>query len=117
MDKRKTPGDKSRITERLRNRYVTGGFLLSVRYPYLQLVLGFAGDNVVAEVPPIPEFKGHPTLDSTRAQRFVMRMGKLGTMVYIGHLDLMHVFERALRRAAIPVRDSVFIFDFFIYQV
>lgn len=24
-------------------------------------------------------------------------------MVYIGHLDLLHVFERALRRAAMPV--------------
>ena len=30
MDKRQTPGDKSRITERLRSRYVTGGFLSPV---------------------------------------------------------------------------------------
>ena len=34
MDIRKTPGDKSRILERLRDRYVKDSFLLSVRYPY-----------------------------------------------------------------------------------
>ena len=31
---KKTPGDESRKLERLRNRYVTSDFLLSVRYPY-----------------------------------------------------------------------------------
>jgi len=61
------------------------------------------GDNVVAQVPPTPTFSGHPTLNTTRAQRILIRMGKQGSMVYIGHLDLLHVFERALRRAAMPV--------------
>lgn len=32
-----------------------------------------------------------------------MRYGKLGSMVYVGHLDLQKLFERALRRAALPV--------------
>lgn len=61
------------------------------------------GDNVVAEVPEIPSFKGHYEPDHRRTQRMRVRFGKHDTMVYIGHLDLVHVFERALRRAAIPV--------------
>jgi len=48
-------------------------------------------------------FKGHPKLNTDRKQRLVMRIGKLSNMVYIGHLDLLNVYERALRRAAIPV--------------
>jgi hypothetical protein len=55
-----------------------------------------------AQVPPIPVFKGHPKLNTDRKQRLVMRIGKLSHMVYIGHLDLLNVYERALRRAAIP---------------
>eukprot|EP00854_Cymbomonas_tetramitiformis_P005145 gene5145-6256_t len=61
------------------------------------------GDNVVAEVPQIPAFKGHYEPDHRRTQRMRVRFGKHDTMVYIGHLDLVHVFERALRRAAIPL--------------
>ena len=38
------------------------------------------GDNVVAEVPPIPEFAGHYRPDSTRAQRLVIRFGKQVTV-------------------------------------
>ena len=51
MDKRKTPVDKTRITERLTNRYVTGGFLLSVRYPYVQW--GGAGMVVLPDGEPM----------------------------------------------------------------
>jgi radical SAM-linked protein len=36
-------------------------------------------------------------------QRLRVRYGKLGSMVYVGHLDLQKLFERALRRAALPV--------------
>eukprot|EP00899_Mesostigma_viride_P027003 jgi/Mesvir1/7488/Mv19249-RA.1 len=61
------------------------------------------GDNVVAEVPPLPEFEGHFKPDQRRAQRIRVTFAKRGTMAYIGHLDLATLFERAMRRAALPV--------------
>lgn len=61
------------------------------------------GDNVVAEVPEIPPFDGDFQPDRTRGQRLRVQFAKLGSMVLIGHLDLTRLFDRALRRAALPV--------------
>ena len=61
------------------------------------------GKNVVFEPPPIPAFEGHYRPDATRAQRLRFRFSKRGDMVFVGHLDLMKTFDRACRRAALPV--------------
>mmetsp|Transcript_7023 Transcript_7023/g.19819 ORF Transcript_7023/g.19819 Transcript_7023/m.19819 type:complete len:857 (-) Transcript_7023:56-2626(-) len=61
------------------------------------------GDNVVAEPPPIPEFEGHQKPDDTMAQRIHIRFSKASDMVFVGHLNLMTLFDRATRRAALPV--------------
>ncbi|PSC72413.1 Radical SAM domain [Micractinium conductrix] len=61
------------------------------------------GENVVHEPPPIPEFEGHYRPNATKAQRLRFRFAKEGDMVFVGHLDLMKTFDRACRRAALPV--------------
>ncbi|KAL4447381.1 hypothetical protein ABPG77_007414 [Micractinium sp. CCAP 211/92] len=61
------------------------------------------GENVVYEPPPIPAFEGHYRPNSTKAQRLRFRFAKTGDMVFVGHLDLMKTFDRAARRAALPV--------------
>lgn len=61
------------------------------------------GHNVVVPPPPIPEFAGHFEPNRTRAQRLRVRLGKLGEMAYISHLDVVRLFDRALRRASIPL--------------
>lgn len=61
------------------------------------------GDNVVFPPPPVPEFTGHQRPDSTRAQRLRFRYSKTKEMMFIGHLDLMTTWDRAARRAALPV--------------
>ena len=61
------------------------------------------GENVVYEPPPIPEFNGHYRPDATKAQRLRFRFSKSGDMVFIGHLDLMTTWDRAVRRAALPI--------------
>eukprot|EP00898_Chlorokybus_atmophyticus_P001515 jgi/Chlat1/2364/Chrsp17S02639 len=63
------------------------------------------GDNVVAEVPEIPVFDGHydPEQRRARVQRVRVAFGKKGSMVYVGHLDVLRLLDRALRRAALPV--------------
>jgi hypothetical protein len=45
----------------------------------------------VAIPPPIPEFQGDYTPDSTRAQRLRFTYTKSGDAVFVGHLDLMKV--------------------------
>lgn len=60
------------------------------------------GENVVAEAPPIPEFEGHYVPDTRRVQRVRLTFSKTGDMVYVGHLDLLRLLERACRRAALP---------------
>ena len=61
------------------------------------------GHNVVAPPPPIPEFTGHFQPDKTRAQRVRVWLGKLGELSLLGHLDLVRLFDRAVRRAALPI--------------
>lgn len=61
------------------------------------------GENVVAPPPPIPAFEGHFTPNTSRAQRVRLTMHKCGDMVFVGHLDLLRMLERACRRAALPM--------------
>lgn len=61
------------------------------------------GHNVVFTPPPIPKFSGHFIPHSERVQRFRVWFGKLGDMALVGHLDLMKVFDRAVRRAGLPL--------------
>ena len=60
------------------------------------------GENVVAEAPPIPAFEGHYVPDTRRVQRVRLTFSKTGDMVFVGHLDLLRLLERACRRAALP---------------
>lgn len=61
------------------------------------------GHNVVVPPPPIPEFDGQFVPNVTRVQRMRLWFGKLGDMALISHLDLMRLFDRAVRRAALPI--------------
>jgi len=61
------------------------------------------GHNIVVPPPPIPEFKGHFMPPTDRVQRFRVWFGKTGEMALTGHLDLVRLFERIVRRAALPV--------------
>jgi radical SAM-linked protein len=61
------------------------------------------GHNVVIKPLPIPEFIGHCLPNSTKVQRLRVWFGKLGDMALVSHLDLIRLFDRAVRRAALPV--------------
>ena len=61
------------------------------------------GHNLVIEPPPIPQFTGHYVPNNTKVQRLRLWFGKLGDMALVSHLDLMRLFDRAVRRAALPV--------------
>jgi radical SAM-linked protein len=52
---------------------------------------------------PIPSFEGHFVPNQQKVQRFRVWLGKQGEMALLSHLDLMRLFDRAVRRAAIPV--------------
>ena len=61
------------------------------------------GHNVVAEVPPLPVYDGNYTPDTLRAQRLRLRFSKTGDICCVGHMDMMRLFERASRRADLPI--------------
>ncbi|PSB22283.1 TIGR03960 family radical SAM protein [Phormidesmis priestleyi ULC007] len=61
------------------------------------------GHNVVVPPLPIPQFAGHFQPNQQRSQRLRVRLGKVGEMALISHLDLMRLFDRAVRRASLPV--------------
>jgi radical SAM family uncharacterized protein/radical SAM-linked protein len=61
------------------------------------------GHNVVIEPPPIPDFAGEFIPNTTKAQRLRVWFGKQGEMALLSHLDLMRMFDRSVRRAALPV--------------
>jgi len=63
------------------------------------------GHNVVIAPPPIPEYQPNKQ-PKQRVQRLRLKFGKLGTMALISHLDLMRLWERALRRAGLPIAYS-----------
>ncbi|MGB3612640.1 MAG: TIGR03960 family B12-binding radical SAM protein [Elainellaceae cyanobacterium] len=60
------------------------------------------GHNVVVPPPLIPALEA-PNIPKTRQQRLRVHFGKLGEVALISHLDLIRLFDRALRRAALPV--------------
>ncbi len=64
------------------------------------------GHNIVIPPPEIPRFSGHFEPNQTRAQRLRVRLGKEGEMSLLSHLDLMRLFDRAVRRASIPLTFS-----------
>jgi radical SAM-linked protein len=61
------------------------------------------GHNVVIPPPPIPQFEGHFKPNTDRVQRIRIWHGKQGDLRLVSHLDLLRLFDRALRRAAIPI--------------
>ena len=61
------------------------------------------GHNIVVPPPEIPQFSGHFEPNQTRAQRLRIKVGKLGDMALIGHLDFARLLDRAVRRAALPI--------------
>jgi radical SAM family uncharacterized protein/radical SAM-linked protein len=61
------------------------------------------GHNVVVEPPPIPQFVGHFAPKQQRSQRLRVWFGKQGEMALTSHLDLVRLFDRAVRRAALPI--------------
>ena len=61
------------------------------------------GHNIVVPPPPVPAFAGQFVPNQDRVQRLRVRMGKQGEMALVSHLDLMRLFDRAIRRAALPI--------------
>ncbi|MDJ0735555.1 MAG: TIGR03960 family B12-binding radical SAM protein [Nostocaceae cyanobacterium] len=61
------------------------------------------GHNIVIPPPAIPEFAGEFVPNTTKVQRLRVWFGKLGDMALTSHLDLMRLFDRAMRRARLPV--------------
>ena len=61
------------------------------------------GHNVIAPPPPIPQFEGHFKPNQNRQQRLRVWLGKQGEMSLVSHLDLIRLFDRAVRRAALPI--------------
>ena len=61
------------------------------------------GHNVIIEPPSIPQFVGHSAPNQTKSQRLRVWFGKLGNMALVSHLDLVRLFDRAVRRAELPV--------------
>ncbi|MBF2029014.1 MAG: TIGR03960 family B12-binding radical SAM protein [Oscillatoriales cyanobacterium C42_A2020_001] len=64
------------------------------------------GHNIVVPPPEIPQFKGHFVPNQTRVQRLRVWLGKQGEIAYLSHLDLMRLFDRAVRRASLPISFS-----------
>ncbi|MEA5534510.1 TIGR03960 family B12-binding radical SAM protein [Crocosphaera sp. XPORK-15E] len=61
------------------------------------------GHNIVVEPPPIPGFSGHFQANTERLQRVRVFFGKIGEMALVSHLDLVRLFDRVVRRAALPI--------------
>lgn len=61
------------------------------------------GHNIVFAAPPIPPFVGQTQPRQDRVQRLRVWLGKLGEMRFLSHLDLMRLFDRAVRRAGLPI--------------
>ncbi|MEX0269439.1 TIGR03960 family B12-binding radical SAM protein [Leptolyngbyaceae cyanobacterium UHCC 1019] len=61
------------------------------------------GHNVVVPPPAIPKFVGQFVPNQQRVQRVRVWLGKQGDMALVSHLDLMRLYDRAARRAALPI--------------
>jgi radical SAM-linked protein len=64
------------------------------------------GHNIVIPPLPIPQFKGQFQPNQNRVQRLRVTFGKLGSMALLSHLDLVRLFDRVVRRAALPIAFS-----------
>jgi radical SAM family uncharacterized protein/radical SAM-linked protein len=64
------------------------------------------GHNVIVPAPSIPVFQGHFQPQTEKVQRLRLHFGKLGDMTLLSHLDLLRVFDRAIRRAKLPIAFS-----------
>jgi radical SAM-linked protein len=61
------------------------------------------GHNVVVAPPKLPAFAGHFVPNQQRAQRVRVWLGKHGEMALVSHLDLIRLFDRVVRRAALSI--------------
>ncbi|MEG3858972.1 TIGR03960 family B12-binding radical SAM protein [Microcoleus sp. herbarium12] len=61
------------------------------------------GHNVVVDALPIPQFAGEFVPNTERKQRVRVWFGKVGDMALVGHLDLLRLFDRVVRRADLPI--------------
>ncbi|MGB3533276.1 MAG: TIGR03960 family B12-binding radical SAM protein [Microcoleaceae cyanobacterium] len=61
------------------------------------------GHNIVVKPPEIPQFAGDFIPESHRVQRIRVWFGKTGDMALVGHLDLMKLIDRVVRRASLPI--------------
>ncbi|NEQ95424.1 MAG: TIGR03960 family B12-binding radical SAM protein [Cyanothece sp. SIO2G6] len=61
------------------------------------------GYNVVVPPPPLPAFEGQFAPNQTRQQRIRVWIGKHRDMALLGHLDLVRLLDRAVRRASLPI--------------
>ncbi|MBL1208515.1 TIGR03960 family B12-binding radical SAM protein [Geminocystis sp. GBBB08] len=61
------------------------------------------GHNIVVTPPPIPEYLGEFKPNQEKAQKLRVWFGKQGDMALVSHLDLVRLFDRAIRRARIPI--------------
>jgi len=61
------------------------------------------GHNIVVPPLSIPQFEGHFVPNQNRVQRLRVWLGKQGEMALVSHLDLMRLFDRVVRRAALPI--------------
>jgi len=61
------------------------------------------GHSIVIPPPEIPAISLDKPIVPPRVQRIRLKFGKLGDMSLISHLDLHRFFQRAARRAALPI--------------
>jgi len=61
------------------------------------------GHNVVVPPPQVPTQVPTQAPPSARVCRLRIRFAKTGSMALLGHLDLVRLLERALRRSALPI--------------
>jgi radical SAM family uncharacterized protein/radical SAM-linked protein len=64
------------------------------------------GHNIVISPPPLPASAGNFQPNTNKVQRLRVWFGKQGNMALVGHLDLMRLFDRVLRRAGLPIAFS-----------
>ena len=61
------------------------------------------GHNIVVPPPALPQFEGHFQPLQQREQKIRVWFGKQGNMRLLSHLDLVRLFDRAIRRASLPI--------------
>jgi radical SAM family uncharacterized protein/radical SAM-linked protein len=64
------------------------------------------GHNIVVPPPPLPSQKITAQIPTQRVQRLRVKFGKLGDLALLSHLDLVRLFDRAIRRANLPISYS-----------